>query len=107
MVFKSVDGVGKSRQVFLFGVPSLALTSWKSLLLLVQITFLDSEGERRRKEETERRVMERWHTETHCLHFYCETFSFPYYLSTRNCLFQFSVYIYVYFRSFSGVFSFD
>lgn len=91
MVFKSVDGVGKSRQVFLLGVPSLALTSCKSLL--VQITFLDSEGERRRKEETERRVMERWHTETHCLHFYCETFSFPYYLSTRNCLFQFSVYI--------------
>lgn len=89
MVFKSVDGVGKSRQVFLFGVPSLGLTSCKSLLLLVQITFLGSEGEERREEERERRVMERRHTKTHCLHFYRETFSFSYYLSTRNCLFQF------------------
>lgn len=37
--------------------------------------------------------MERWSTETHCLCFHCETFSFPYYLSTRNCLFQ---YFYIY-----------
>lgn len=49
MVFRPVDRVGKSEQVFLFTVSSLALTSCKSLLLLVQMTFLDSEGEERRK----------------------------------------------------------
>jgi len=49
MIFKLVERIGKSGQVFLIRVSSLALTSCKSLLLLVQTTFLDSEGEERKK----------------------------------------------------------
>lgn len=100
MFFKPVDGLGKSEQVSLFGVPSLALTSCKSLLFFVRMTLLNNEQEERRKRERERRVTGSWHIETHYLNFCCETFLFSYYLSTRNCLFLY-IYIYVYFRSFS------
>lgn len=85
MFFNSVDGVGKSGKVFLFQVPSLALTSCKSLLLLVQMTLREEE----RRKGTNRKKCHGKVAHRNTLHFHCETFSFPYYLSSRNCLFQF------------------
>lgn len=70
----------------LLQVPSLAMTGCKSLLLLVQIAFLNSEG--RREESGERKVMEWQQTEIHA-YFHCATSSILCYLSTRNCLFHF------------------